>query len=157
MGTQPPVAMGAAGPVTVWVPGWHPASLNQMQGWHWRRIHRLKKGDVFVVHAHAKRTPLTQARAADGASGERRHVALTIVLRPRQRACDADNYWKSLLDALKRCGYLVDDSRQWCEWDRPTFERGGPRTWGTRITVTPLDRRAIRNRPPRAKKLLTRS
>lgn len=100
----------------VHIPDFHPARLNQLLGHHYRRG-RLKRDDAMLVAHH-----LVQARVPR-ATGKRR-VSLRLTLAPRQRAGDPDAYWKSLLDALVRCGALVDDNRHWCELGPVTFERG---------------------------------
>ena len=99
------------------IPGWRPALLNEYVGRHWSVGARLKKRDrKFVgVAVVAHGVPLARCK---------RRVTLTIVLGPRQRQCDPDAPWKSLLDALKACGALVDDSPDWCEVAPLVIERG---------------------------------
>jgi hypothetical protein len=71
----------------------------------------------------------------------RRHVRLEVRLAKKERALDEDNYFKSLMDGLKRCGMLFEDSRQWATHDsRILFSRGRD-TWdrGTVIILRDLE------------------
>jgi Holliday junction resolvase RusA-like endonuclease len=123
----PPTSPGAW---TVEIPDFHPTSLNRFAGRHWSVRRRMKAADAEVVSLyvrHIARVP--EARV-------RRRVTLAIVLGPRQRAGDDDNYRKSLLDSLVICGALVDDNRIWCEMSPIAFERGPRRM--TRITLEDL-------------------
>lgn len=107
---------------------WHPAPLNKlMMGWH--TAMRLKAVDRKMVGAYCKinRIPL--------ANGPR-EVSLLVTLAPKQRACDPDAYWKSLLDALVNADMLIDDNRQYVRHGAVDFERGAERA--TLITLTDL-------------------
>ena len=109
--------------ICVSIPNWHPARLNQLLG-HWEKAMRLKRSDAEMVAAYF----LGQPKAT-----EKRLVHLTIHLAKGQRAGDPDSYFKTLLDALVRCGQLKDDSRQWCELGPVEFVRTGVR--GATITL----------------------
>jgi len=50
------------------------------------------------------------------------------------REFDYDAYQKSLYDAMKHAGLIVDDSRKYVETGPLTFSRNWLK-WGTRITV----------------------
>lgn len=117
----------------IWIPHWHPTPLNRMIGWHWRRVHKLKTKDAKVVWGHFVHSGIPRA-----GERQRRRVMTTIVLKPRQRGCDPDAYDKSLLDALKRCGAIKDDNRQWVEAPPPDYRRGTAMEWGTEITIEDL-------------------
>lgn len=91
--------------IVVEIPKWHPARLNAIVG-HWGKRSRLKKADRELVWAYT--------RNIAPAAGKRR-VSLIIVLAGRQKVCDPDAYWKSLLDALVQARMLVDDSPEWVE------------------------------------------
>ena len=117
------------------IPNWHPSRLNQLLNSHWAKAGRLKKQDRKMIAAYAKMNRLTGAIRVEGL-GIKRRVELHLTLAPRQRAGDPDAYWKSTLDALVKCGLLVDDNRQWCEIVSPTFERGPAQA--TRITLTDI-------------------
>lgn len=101
----------------VTIPNWHPCPLNKLIGYSWRTVHARKQADQRRVADEMAFAGIPEARKA-------RRVSLRIVLGPRQRSCDPDAYWKSMLDALVACGRLRDDSRQWCELDHVEFERG---------------------------------
>lgn len=115
---------------TITIPNWHPASANRWSGSHWAVRSRVKRADREMV-AHYARS--SQAPTATG----KRRVRLKIVLGPRQRGCDPDNYWKSLLDALKHAGMIVDDSRNWVETPPVEFTRGTQRA--TIIELTDIE------------------
>jgi hypothetical protein len=89
---------------TLTIPGWHPARLNHLLTGHWRPRYRLKRADADTVAFYARLGGIPRA------TGKRR-VSLRITLGYRQRAGDPDCYWKSLLDALKTAGLIVDDDR----------------------------------------------
>lgn len=110
---------------TLEIPDWHPATVNQLLG-NWKKAMRLKRIDKELVEAYVWCDRIPRA------SGKRR-VSLEIVLWPRQRAGDPDAYWKSLLDALKAAGAIVDDNRQHVELSPVTFSRGPRRR--TRIVL----------------------
>jgi hypothetical protein len=98
------------------IPRWHPARLNELLG-DWRRAARRKKADRRLVAGYFALSGIPRARC-------RRRVRLVVTLGPRQRGGDPDCYWKSTLDALCRCGALVDDNRQGVELGPVEFERG---------------------------------
>jgi hypothetical protein len=99
------------------IPGWHPASVNELFKSVKSRI-RLKKrdrkwiGDFFGPMG--SKVPL--------ASGKRR-VSITIVLAPGQRGKDVDAYHKSPLDALKYHGLIRNDTDRWCEITPVNYDR----------------------------------
>jgi Holliday junction resolvase RusA-like endonuclease len=96
---------------------WHPARLNQWDGFHWSKGSRLKKAVRELVTAYALRAGIPRAIW-------KRRVSLKIILSPKQRAGDPDAYWKSLLDALVHAALLLDDNRQGVELGQVTFSRG---------------------------------
>lgn len=89
------------------IPGWHPALINALNRNRWAAS-RLKGHDRHIVSMATWANPIPRATG-------KRKVGLTIVLGSGQRAGDADAYWKSLLDALVRVGWLVDDRPQCVE------------------------------------------
>jgi hypothetical protein len=101
---------------TMEIPGWAPAALNQLQG-HWGTKCRLKKLDADTIATAA------MAYGVPPATGKRR-VSLTIIYPPKQRRHDKDAFWKSMLDALTRCGALKDDGPKWVEFGQPVYARG---------------------------------
>lgn len=56
-------------------------------------------------------------------ASQKRHVSFEVGLL-RGREPDPDAYYKSVLDGLKQCGMIVDDSSKWLSYDMPTFTRG---------------------------------
>jgi hypothetical protein len=91
------------------IPNWHPRRLNEYRGRHWSAEHRAKNEAEAMVRAYGLLAAHPWAERVPPATGRRR-VALTIVLSPRQRPADRDAYDKVVLDALVRCGLLLDDS-----------------------------------------------
>ena len=110
-------ATAAAATHRLVLPGWHPTPLNRLLRGHWGRGAALKKADRERVFWESR------AQAIPKASGQRR-VSLVLTLGPRQRGCDVDAYWKSLLDALTFARLIVDDGPRWCEIGEVTYERG---------------------------------
>lgn len=109
------------------VPGWHPTPLNKFVGRHWSVGHKAKTLDANMIHIHGK------MHAGIPVAELKRRVSIEITLAPRQRACDPDAYWKSLLDGLVACGLLRDDSNKWCELGKVRFFRGAAKC--TRIIL----------------------
>lgn len=100
--------------ITVKIPNWRPALLNEIMG-HWTVSAKRKKADRNIV-----RTYLHHLKPAI----TKRRLTVTIVLGKGQRAFDVDAPWKSLLDAIVISGQLVDDSGKWVEIMPLKFERG---------------------------------
>ena len=112
--------------VELYIPHWHPAPLNALLGGHWSKGHRLKKADRAMIWAYAQGHPKAESK---------RRVELTIILKKGQRAADPDSQFKSLNDALKQAGLLVDDNRQYVELAPVRYERGSETDWGTRVVL----------------------
>jgi hypothetical protein len=80
-----------------------------------RRMVLERECKVFVKHYGANVTSATC----------KRRVSVVVTLTPRQRIPDVDaDGWKVLLDALVAAGFLMNDSRKWCETVPWTYERG---------------------------------
>lgn len=77
----------------------------------------MKDTDADMVAVYCRISEVPQA------TGKRR-VQLKIVLVGRQQKTDPLAYAKSLLDALVKCGQLVDDTDEYVEWVPPVYERG---------------------------------
>jgi Holliday junction resolvase RusA-like endonuclease len=107
---------GEPGAYRITIPGWHPATVNELMKSVKARI-RLKKRDrgMVAIAALAQQIP-----AAHG----RRRVHLAITMGPGQRGADPDAYWKSLLDAMVMCGLLIDDRKEYVVLDPVEFVRG---------------------------------
>ena len=104
---------------TIWtldIPGWHPAPLNTLLG-HKMKAHRLKSHDREIIGKAVLAYAVPPAEV-------KRHVNLTLIYPPAQRAVDPDASYKSLLDALVAFGALKNDSHQWVSYDLPVVLRG---------------------------------
>jgi hypothetical protein len=126
-----PAVPEAAPPMGLWViriNGWHPARKNQLKaGRHWSVGAKLKAADRAMVAAHCRLAGVPEA------TGKRR-VTLLVELAKGQRGGDVDAYWLSLLDALKKCGAIKNDSREWVEI-APVEYRRAPGAKGCVITL----------------------
>lgn len=100
-------------PITVEIPA-HPPTLNQLMRGKLRSRMRLSKTWRCVVAAYWHGPKATA----------KRRVRITIVLGYRQRGADPDAFFKATGDALKHCGALVDDSKEWVEWLPVRYEHG---------------------------------
>jgi hypothetical protein len=92
---------------------------------------RLKKLDWEMVCAYAWQAKIPRA------TGKRR-VSLHVTLGKGMREFDADAPWKSLGDAMKHAGLIVDDSAQYVELGPVTFSRDW-QGWGSRITLEDIE------------------
>ena len=63
-----------------------------------------------------------------------RRVSLHVALGKGMREFDVDAPWKSLGDAMKHAGLIVDDSARYLDLGQLTFSRNWI-GWGTRITI----------------------
>lgn len=99
------------------IDGWQPATLNRLLNSHWTTRSRMKKHDAEIIAASVLGADVPKAET-------KRRVGLEIILGPRQRGADSDAYWKSVLDALVKCGALHDDSKEWCELGEVKYTRG---------------------------------
>lgn len=102
---------------TMHIPGWRPASVNQLLQRHWALAAKLKKNDQEVV------SRAVMAYGVPRASGKRK-VSILILIPKGLRTKDPDAYYKSLLDALVRSGALRDDTRNYVEISQPRFGKG---------------------------------
>jgi hypothetical protein len=104
---------------TIWtldIPGWHPTPLNELLG-NRHKAGRLKRHDATIIAA------AVLAYAVQPADSKR-HIDLTLIYPPSQRAVDPDASWKSLFDALVCAKALRNDSKRWVSYDEPTILRG---------------------------------
>lgn len=108
------------------IPHWRPATVNELLG-HWTKGHRLKKRDRYLVWGIARQERIPVATG-------KRMVKTHVTYKPGGEF-DPDNIMKSLLDALVQAGMLKDDSDNWCDWTKPTLEKGSSQVWGTRIIL----------------------
>jgi hypothetical protein len=114
---------------TLFIPGWHPTSLNKLIGMHWRDRADAKVTDYTVVAYQCREGRVTEA------VGKRRVSALFVFGKGKRRT-DPDSFHKVLLDALVRCKVLKNDSQVWCElgaWECVRAADG--EEWGTRVVL----------------------
>ncbi len=92
---------------TLTMDDWLPTTDNQSR-MHWARSHKAKQGDAATVmwEAMVQRIPKAVCR---------RKVDIHFTCLRKGRPPDPTNMLKSLLDALKLAGLLIDDSWKWCE------------------------------------------
>lgn len=100
------------------IPNYLSPSLNQLIHCQWRKRAKLKKECLQLVTVYGRDIPR--------ATGVRR-VSLIFTLAPRNQVRDPDNQWKAVLDALVKCGLLIDDSREWCHLGAVENKRGKDR------------------------------
>lgn len=110
------------------IPGWHAATVNQLLAkgkWAWT----LKKKDREMVAWYVKMARIPPA------TGKRR-LSLTLIMGHRMRTPDPDGVFKSLLDALVKCGALLDDRKECLELMPVAFERA--KVKATRVELEDL-------------------
>lgn len=101
------------------IPDWKPTSVNSLLRSHWSRRSKIKTADADMVAVYARIAGVPQA------SGKRR-VSISVLVKPGKggRLPDPDNLLKSTLDALVKCGLLLDDSADRCSIGSIDVERG---------------------------------
>lgn len=99
------------------IPNFVPVSVNRVIRKHWaaRRQRLREDADLIAGYAMIARAPK--------AKGKRR-VSVAVMVTNLTHAPDPDNILKSALDALVKCGQLIDDSAQWCEIGKITVGVG---------------------------------
>ena len=120
------------GPMTIYtleIPRWRPALLNELMRSVKAKI-RMKKLDREMIWGSALEQKIPKA-------GGKRRVSLHVTLGKGMREFDIDAPQKSLYDAMKHAGLIVDDSSKYVEMGTLTFSRNW-QSWGTRITVEDL-------------------
>jgi hypothetical protein len=93
---------------TIVINRWHPPTLNELTRGKLRARIRLGKSARNMIAVHAL---LAGVEPAEG----KRRVTLHLALGPGRRGADVDAYLKALLDGLKDCRAIRDDSHHWCE------------------------------------------
>lgn len=105
------LAAGQSSGATSWtieIPGWTPPSLNSLLYKHWSVARRTKRAAMDVVAGSCLEAGVTRAI-------RRRRVSIAVTVKQRSHMLDGDNVPKSVLDAMKHAGAIVDDSAEWCE------------------------------------------
>lgn len=98
------------------IPGWRPASTNELLRSVRERIaHKKRDRDHVSLFARVAGVP--------AATGKRR-VSLRVTLPWGRRRWDVDALWKSLLDACTWSRLIVDDRPEWCELGPVEYRRG---------------------------------
>lgn len=90
------------------IPDYLPPTINQLMRGRIKARIRLGKSARNMIAVYAILAKVTPAEG-------KRRVTLRLGLGPRRRGADVDAYWKALLDGLKDCRAIRDDSRHWCE------------------------------------------
>lgn len=123
---------GELGIVPVWVPAWHPPSLNRFAGAHWTRLDRAKRSAADVIGVYFRQAG---GRPVTSTYRPRRRISL-ILSGALNKPPDPDNLLKVFLDACVRAAVLVDDAPEWCEWTPPLIVKNGE--YGTGFGVRDL-------------------
>jgi hypothetical protein len=103
------------GPFKLILPGFVPATVNELTRGHFRERIRLAEADKEIVGFYARQQGIPLAE-------KKRRVGVKISKPGRK--CDVDAYFKSLLDALVAHSLLVNDSPAWCELSTWEIVRG---------------------------------
>jgi Holliday junction resolvase RusA-like endonuclease len=88
------------------IDGWLPERINVLLRRHWAKRNRILKADAVQLKIEADNQNIPMA------TGKRR---VTLTLFHNRMASDPDARLKGLLDALVKCGLLIDDSLTWLE------------------------------------------
>lgn len=115
--------------VEMFIPRWHPPSLNSVRNRPWHAEYRAKRNMRDLLAAYFIMA------GGEFATGKRR-VSLTLVMGKGQRRCDRSNLTKLLNDAMKAARIIKDDGPKWLEESEIQYTRGAE--WGTRIVVEDL-------------------
>lgn len=112
---------------TIYIPQWHPQTVNKLLEAHFGKRMRLKKMDAQMIGVYSRHV----AKAH-----KKRKVEIIVSVSGPGRRPDEDAFYKSVHDALVQNKLLVDDSRDWCE-TIPTKVVNG--TMSTRINLYDAD------------------
>jgi len=118
---------GGAGRWSLWLPTWHPPSLNVVRRQHWSKESRIKSAIAEHLYYTCMQAKVTAAQG-------KRRLALTLVMGKGQRCIDRSNLGKLLLDPCVWIGMIRNDSPRWLSEPEAVYERAAE--WGTRIDVS---------------------
>lgn len=90
------------------IPDYLPPTTNQLMRGKLRVRIRLGKSCRNMIFAYSFSARIVPAEG-------KRRVTIRIGLGPGRRGGDVDAYHKCVLDCLKHCKAIRDDSRHWCE------------------------------------------
>ncbi len=96
---------------SIWIPGWFPVLVNDLRATpmrHWSGPYKRLKADKAIVAAYFAGSGVAKA------TGPRR-VSMMFIMGKGKRLFDRDAPRKSIYDALKQCGAIVDDSPKWLQ------------------------------------------
>lgn len=93
---------------TLTIPNWTPTLTNHWYGKHWRVRYKLKRAQNDIVAAYAMQQQIPQATC-------RRRLLIQVWGWPTGRKPDLDSFDKLLLDAIRDCGLILDDSERGLE------------------------------------------
>jgi hypothetical protein len=100
------------------IPDWHPTPLNKLRtGRGYRKAARLKRQDANRIGFYFRVSGVPKAST-------KRLVSLRFVYEKGKRRHDEDAFLKTALDALVKCGALVNDSPNWLDFVKPVHEHG---------------------------------
>lgn len=116
------------------IDNWHPTSVNKLIGRNRFTASRLKQADTQMIGVYAYRAKIPKAKM-------QRHVSMEIHVAGGGRSPDPDNMYKSVLDALVKTGYLVDDGPLWVALSMPDIIRSKVKK--TIITLTDMKKKNV--------------
>lgn len=114
---------------TLSLDGWLPVNLNTLMRMHRHARSKALHADAQVIGAEAHSQGLVKAAG-------RRRVGMLIRYARGKTPVDPDAYFKSVLDALRKCGLLLEDNRHAVELGSVSYEEA-PRK-GLVITLEDL-------------------
>lgn len=100
------------------IPGWTPPSLNTILGKHFAIRTRIKRACDDMVAVYLRDVPKVTETYRP-----KRRLLITVRWTRKGNLPDPDNLNKILLDSVKKCGRIVDDSIAWLDCPTPVVVR----------------------------------